>query len=126
MEHRSEEFVSQFLPVPCERLHQAAIRARIAAELLPCEIGVSIQAGGGAIWRRRCWRILGLVQSKSKPLKGKRVEKRRPRCERMHCRTHVMQKARQRYLGRARTTADGGGRFANEHGTSCARQRDGS
>src|SRR5436190_14372790 len=83
-----------------------------------------MQARRGAVIERMCQWYLRLNPFETESFQRKRLEKRRPCSQRMHCRTNVVQKSRPRELSRARASANGRVPFANEHGTSRARQRD--
>src|SRR5437588_12566259 len=83
-----------------------------------------MQARRGAVIERMCQWYLRLNPFETESFQRKRLEERRPCSQAMHSRTNPVQKSRLRKLSRARASSNSRVRFANEHGTTRARQRD--
>ena len=66
MQHRLQKFGRQFLPITRERLHQAAVSARVTAELFRCKIHVAVQARGSPVPKRMGEGNFGLDPFKTK------------------------------------------------------------
>src|SRR5262245_46467671 len=94
MQHWLQKLNGELFPVMRQRLHEAPIRARIAAELFGCEMQVFIETGRRTVIERMCEWNFRLDPVQAEALQRQSFKKRRTCSEWMNRRADVMQKAR--------------------------------